>query len=106
MEAVVKDPSLNFRKEKQRSGKMRVLMQNAWRPDQSFGVTMIIFTVLGLVFILLGGVLYLQSAGVKSVEQEYSDCKLPANGVFGEYLECKKTITVTEQLDGPIFVYY
>ena len=48
-------------------------MLPAWRPVPSFGSTMIIFGVFGIIFLSLGIVLYIMSEEIQGITKEYQD---------------------------------
>ena len=75
----------------------------AWRPVPTITSIIIIFAVFGLVFIALGIIVLIYSKKVKSVETEYTDCKLK-DDVDSE--DCIKTITMSEDIEKPVFIYY
>ena len=70
----------------------------AWRPVPTILSIIIVFAVFGIVFIILGIVLLIYSNKVHSVELDYTDCTL------GQI--CTKQITLEEDIDSPVFVYY
>lgn len=71
----------------------------AWRPVPTIMTLVIVFSVFGIVFIILGIVLLVYSKKVKRLELEYTDCSLNIN-------PCVKNIIVKENIDKPVFVYY
>ena len=70
----------------------------AWRPVPTILSIIIVFSIFGIVFLVLGIVLLVYSNKVKSVELDYTDCAVNTN--------CDKTININEKIDGPVFVYY
>ena len=46
-------------------------MLPAWRPVPSFGSTMIIFGIFGVIFLTLGIVLYVMSERIQSMVEQY-----------------------------------
>ena len=70
----------------------------AWRPVPTILSIIIVFSIFGIVFLVLGIVLLVYSNKVKSVELDYTDCGLNPS--------CDKTININEKIDGPVFVYY
>ena len=75
-------------------------MLPAWRPVPSFGSTMIIFAVFGIVFLLLGIALYVMSDKIQEVVKRYDDiCPLTLN-------PCNFTLSIDEEVKHPIYVYY
>lgn len=56
--------------EKLKASRFKQQMLPAWRPVPSFGSTMIIFAVFGVVFLLLGIVLYIMSDKIQEVMYE------------------------------------
>ena len=80
--------------------KSRFKQQNlpAWRPVPTIFSIIIVFSAFGVLFIILGIVLLVYSAKVHSAEVDYTDCALDAT--------CTKTITLEDDIDSPVFVYY
>jgi hypothetical protein len=80
--------------------KSRFKQQNlpAWRPVPTIFSISIVFSAFGVLFIILGIVLLVYSAKVHSAEVDYTDCALDAT--------CTKTITLEDDIDSPVFVYY
>jgi hypothetical protein len=70
----------------------------AWRPVPTILSIIIVFSVFGILFIILGIVLLVYSAKVHSAELDYTDCPLNS--------QCTRTITLEEDIDSPVFVYY
>ena len=71
----------------------------AWRPVPTITAIVIVFSIFGVIFIILGIVLLIYSAKVKSKEIDYTDCtNIPGT--------CTKTIVLDEDIDKPVFVYY
>ena len=70
----------------------------AWRPVPTILSIIIVFSIFGIVFLVLGIVLLVYSNKVKSVELDYTDCAVNTN--------CDKTININEKIDGPVFDYY
>ena len=69
----------------------------AWRPVPTIKSIIIVFSLFGAVYIILGIVLIIYSNKVKSIELKYDDC---------ENNPCLRNITIDEDIDGPIFIYY
>lgn len=76
----------------------------AWRPVPTILSIIIVFAAFGILFIILGIVLLVYSAKVHSVEVDYTDCKL-IDGTT-PITPCTRTITLEEDIDAPVFVYY
>ena len=71
----------------------------AWRPVPTIMTIVIVFSIFGLVFIILGIILLAYSKKVKRLELEYSNkCTL------GKM--CTQSINVEEDIDKPVFIYY
>ena len=95
---------------KRREDKLAALKANrfkqqtlvAWRPVPSYGSTMIIFVVFGVIFLTLGISLYVMSDKVQSAQVNY--------GVECDASTYPSTCYLTMQLDAPIpapiYVYY
>lgn len=85
--------------EKLQNSKFKQQMLPAWRPVPSFGSTMIIFGVFGIIFLTLGIVLYIMSDEIQGITKEYSDiCK----GIES----CPVTIELEQDITAPVYVYY
>lgn len=89
-----------------KASKFKQQMLPAWRPVPSFGSTMITFGIFGLVFMTLGIALYVMSDKIQEVSFNYTDCALPATSEFGDSLTCTKTVEISNDIEGPIYVYY
>lgn len=59
--------AIQLKIEKLRNSKFKQQMLPAWRPVPSFGSTMIIFGVFGIIFLSLGIVLYVMSEGIQGI---------------------------------------
>jgi len=57
--------------EKLKQSKFKQQMLPAWRPVPSFGSTMIIFGIFGLIFLTLGITLYVMSERIQGVVFQY-----------------------------------
>ena len=68
----------------------------AWRPVPTITAIVIVFSIFGVIFIILGIVLLIYSAKVKSKEIDYTDCtNIPGT--------CTKTIVLDEDIDKPVY---
>ena len=79
-------------------------MLPAWRPGPSFGSTMIIFGIFGIIFLTLGITLYVMSERIQGVVLQYSDkCPITKDNtdVF-----CTLPIVIDSDIPAPIYVYY
>lgn len=74
-------------------------MLPAWRPVPSFGSTMVIFGLFGVIFLALGIVLYVMSDQIKTEIKPY-DAECAGQDV------CDLKITIAEDIAGPVYVYY
>lgn len=72
----------------------------AWRPIPSFCSTMVTFGVFGIVFLVLGIMLYTYSDQIKEVKQNYTNCQSNNAG------NCTLTLEIAEDIEPPIYVYY
>ena len=70
----------------------------AWRPVPTINSIIVVFSVFGVIFIILGIILLVYSNKVHSSELEYTDCPLNST--------CHLNITIQEKIDKPVFVYY
>ena len=84
--------------EKLKASKFKQQMLPAWRPVPSFGSTMIIFSIFGIIFLLLGIALYVMSDRIQEVRKQYDTiCTTDP---------CYFNITLEENDKAPIYVYY
>ena len=90
------DEDLVYEKVKQSRFKQQNLP--AWRPVPTILSIVIVFTVFGILFIILGIVLLVYSNKVKSAKIDYTDC--------GSNDPCNKQLTLEDDIDAPVFVYY
>ena len=70
----------------------------AWRPVPTINSIIVVFSVFGLIFIILGIILLVYSNKVHSCEIDYTDCEL--NTI------CQKNFILKEKIEKPVFVYY
>ena len=70
----------------------------AWRPVPTILSIIIVFSIFGIVFLVLGIILLVYSNKVKTVELDYTDCN--------DETPCIRQIKIDEKIDGPVFVYY
>lgn len=76
-------------------------MLPAWRPVPSFGSTMVIFGVFGVIFLTLGITLYVMSESIQGVTQEYdSKCAIKSDS------DCVIDIVLENDITAPVYVYY
>ena len=85
--------------DKLKQSKFKQQMLPAWRPVPSFGSTMIIFGIFGVVFLFLGVTLYVMSSQIQSVTEQYDQfCSKPIIPLTKENPdpdnECSLTITI------------
>ena len=93
---------------KLKESKFKQQMLPAWRPVPSFGSTMIIFGIFGLIFLTLGITLYVMSERIQGTVEQYDnqcseidynlDDKGPSN--------CEIKLTIDSEIEAPIYVYY
>ena len=100
----IDDEDLVYERVKQSRFKQQRLP--AWRPVPTITSIIIIFAVFGLIFIALGIIILLYSKRVKSCETDYTDCKLVGDDDDLINSICTRTITLKEDIDKPVFVYY
>ncbi len=86
--------------EKLKQSKFKQQMLPAWRPVPSFGSTMIIFGIFGLIFLTLGITLYVMSERIQGVTRQYDSCEL------NEDKPCIVDIVIDSDIPAPIYVYY
>ena len=71
----------------------------AWRPVPTINSIIVVFSVFGVIFIILGIVLLVYSKKVHSTEIRYdNECDLNST--------CTKIFKLEENIDKPVFVYY
>ena len=70
----------------------------AWRPVPTILSLVIVLSLFGIIFIILGIVLLVYSHKIKSVELDYTNC--------GNTSFCTQTINIDKRIEGPVFVYY
>ena len=108
--------------EKLKASKFKQQMLPAWRPVPSFGSTMIIFGVFGVLFMSLGITLYVMSEKVQGLTLRYDGVNTnPINVVSDAYTESgtewknwdpnrdnafDMKFTVVSEIEAPIYVYY
>jgi hypothetical protein len=101
--------------DKLKQSKFKQQMLPAWRPVPSFGSTMVIFGVFGVIFLFLGVTLYIMSNKILSVTKQYDTDCLALNEILPQTLDnpdpnsgkpCTITLTVDAQIEPPIYVYY
>ena len=86
--------------DKLKNSKFKQQMLPAWRPVPSFGSTMIIFGVFGIIFLSLGVVLYVMSEEIQGITKEYSSvCEI------GD-ATCVISVDIESDITAPIYVYY
>ena len=84
--------------EKVKNSRFKQQRLPAWRPVPTIMSVIIVFSVFGIVFIILGIILLVYSNKVKSVEIEYQDC--------GVSTSCQKVLRLDKDIDEPVFIYY
>ena len=70
----------------------------AWRPVPTILSLVIVLSLFGIIFVILGIVLLVYSSKIKSVELDYTNC--------GNTSFCTQTINIDERIKGPVYVYY
>ena len=109
-----KDESTKADEEYERLKQSRFKQQKlpAWRPVPTITSTTITFVSFGVIFIILGIIILVYSNKIKEYKQIYSnECKdyKDINDYFNNSLldsNCKINITVEEDMDLPVMVYY
>ena len=93
-------------------------MLPAWRPVPSFGSTMIIFGIFGIIFLTLGITLYIMSDKIQDSITQYDmaisegGCGEPKTTDYKTKKqeptinECQVTLNVDTDISAPIYVYY
>ena len=76
-------------------------MLPAWRPIPSFGSTMVIFGIFGVIFLFIGVTLYTMSVSIQGLSHEYdTKCELKSDA------DCVIDVKVESDMTAPIYVYY
>lgn len=82
----------------------------AWQPVPTLNSTIIIFSILSVIFLVFGIVLVVFSAKVKDHLVRYdTKCTAPALPVAGTPFipsKCYVALSIPEDMEGPVFVYY
>ena len=86
--------------DKLKQSKFKQQMLPAWRPVPSFGSTMIIFGIFGLIFLTIGITLYVMSERIQGIVEQYDKCD---NDVHGK---CMLNINIDSDIPAPVYVYY
>jgi hypothetical protein len=86
-------------------------MLPAWRPVPSFGSTMIIFGIFGVLFLSLGITLYVMSEKVQGALLRYDDqCPTPLyitpDNSDPNPTPCKLSLELSSEIKAPIYIYY
>ena len=84
--------------EKLKQSKFKQQMLPAWRPVPSFGSTMIIFGIFGLIFLSLGITLYVMSERIQGIVRQYDSCPTGTT--------CDLEININNDIPTPVYVYY
>ena len=102
--------------EKLKQSKFKQQMLPAWRPVPSFGSTMIIFGIFGVIFLTLGITLYIMSDKIQDSITQYdmtdNGCGAPKSIDYNEIKNdpeinsCKVTLRIDTDIPAPIYVYY
>ena len=72
----------------------------AWRPVPTIMSIILVFSIFGLIYIILGIIILVYSGKVHSTEKRYDDICTDLNE------NCNINITIDEDIDSPVFVYY
>ena len=75
----------------------------AWRPVPTITAIIIVFSVFGIIFIILGVILLIYSSKVKSIEIDYTNCPIIIDSSTSP---CSQEKTLEEDIDKPVFIYY
>jgi len=87
-------------------------MLPAWRPVPSFGSTMVIFGIFGVVFLTLGVTLYVMSDKIQDSVKQYDNdpnCLTPQIPPFEGGVNpntCTVELNIDTDIEGPVYVYY
>lgn len=108
--------SIQEKVDKLKQSKFKQQMLPAWRPVPSFGSTMVIFGVFGVIFMTLGITLYVMSDKIQDAELLYSGQTFTngagSNSTCGDVAPagstqtCTFTLELSEEFVAPIYVYY
>ena len=95
---------------KLKESKFKQQMLPAWRPVPSFGSTMIIFGIFGLIFLTLGITLYVMSERIQGTVEQYDNQCTDIDYNLGDATttsaNCEIKLTIDSEIEAPIYVYY
>ena len=93
-----KDEELEY--EKIKDSKFKQQRLPAWRPVPTILSIIIVFSLFGISFIIIGIFILIYAKKIKTQEIDYTNCKLNASNFCNEEIKLDKTI------EQPVFVYY
>ena len=93
-----KDEEIEFEKIKDSRFKQQRLP--AWRPVPTILSIIIVFSLFGVVFIIMGIFILIYAKKIKSEEIDYTNCELDKNNF------CIENIKIKDDIDKPVFIYY
>ena len=91
-----KDEELEY--EKIKDSKFKQQRLPAWRPVPTILSIIIVFSLFGIVFIVMGIFILIYSKKIKKEEIDYTDCEPNTS--------CNKEIILKDNIEQPIFIYY
>lgn len=96
----------NINQRAPRNSNFKQQTMKAYKPVPTVKSAAIIFTVLGIIFIIVGSVLLYYSLQIKEYREQYDDkgdCKKTKDG---NSKSCSVSFNVDEKMDGPVYFYY
>jgi hypothetical protein len=89
-----------------RNSNFKQQTMKAYKPVPTVKSAAIIFTVLGIIFIIVGSVLLYYSLKIKEHKEQYDDKDDCKDTKHGKTKFCSVTFDVDEDMDGPVYFYY
>mmetsp|Transcript_15539 Transcript_15539/g.17258 ORF Transcript_15539/g.17258 Transcript_15539/m.17258 type:complete len:333 (-) Transcript_15539:180-1178(-) len=93
-----------------RSSNFKQQRMKAWQPTPTACSTITTFTLIGVIFIILGSVLLVMSQNIVEISERYDKCvassAIPTKSPTETPPECRIPFTLEEDMDKPVFLYY
>ena len=96
----------NLNQRAPRNSNFKQQTMKAYKPVPTVKSAAIIFTVLGIIFIIVGSVLLYYSLKIKEHKEQYDNKGECKDTEDGESKNCTVEFDVNEDMDGPVFFYY
>jgi hypothetical protein len=81
-------------------------MLKSWQPVTTLTRTTVTFFILAVVFLGLGIPMLVLNSQIQEYSVRYDDCHIQITDNDINKFPCNKTITIPQEMQGPIFVYY